>query len=49
MVLGDQYKPDVGGGSQIKNVFLKIISLKKIIGLIEVLIQPKKYISSICS
>ena len=23
MVLGDQYKPDVGGGSQIKNVFFE--------------------------
>ena len=29
MVLGDQYKPDVGGGSQIKNVFFENNIFKK--------------------
>ena len=44
MVLGDQYKPDVGGGSQIKNVFFENNILKKNHWPNEVLIQPKKNI-----
>ena len=44
MVLGDQYKPDVGGGSQIKNVFFENNVLKKNHWPNEVLIQPKNNI-----
>ena len=44
MVLGDQYKPDVGGGSQIKNVFFENNILKKNHWPNEVLIQPKNNI-----
>ena len=40
MVLGDQYKPDVGGGSQIKNVFFENNIFKKNHWPKEVLIQP---------
>ena len=44
MVLGDQYKPDIGGGSQIKNVFFENNILKKNHWPNEVLIQPKNNI-----
>ena len=44
MVLGDQYKPDVGGGSQIKNVFFENNIFKKNHWPNEVLIQPKNNI-----
>ena len=44
MVLGDQYKPDPGGGSKLKMFFLKIIFLQENHWPKDVLIQPKKYI-----
>ncbi len=44
MVLGDQYKPDQGGGSQIKNVFFENNIFKKNHWPKEVLIQPKNNI-----
>ena len=40
LVLGDQYKPDTGGGSQIKNVFFKNNIFLKDHWPKDVLIQP---------
>ena len=44
MVLGDQYKPDPGGGSEIENVFFENNIFKKNHWPKEVLIQPKNNI-----
>ena len=44
MVLGDQYKPDPGGGSEIKNVFFENNVFRKDHWPKDVLIQPHKNI-----
>ena len=44
MVLGDQYKPDPGGGSEIENVFFENNIFRKNHWPKEVLIQPKNNI-----
>ena len=51
MVFGDQYKPDIGGGSQIKNVFFENNIFKKNHWPNDVLIQPNNsiYESSLLS